>query len=98
VPLSTTTAVAASTPASSAPAPAAEAYDPDICPGHSAMGTYHHSNPTCLADQLGYDWYRSPIYGFAADGVPIAGPWVSDNTLARSSWRIRDYADSGPEP
>ncbi len=75
-------------------APAAEAYDLDICPGHSAMGTYHHhSNPTCLADQLGYDWYHSPIYGFAADGVPIAGPWVSDNTLARSSWRVRDYAD-----
>ncbi|MBL6926825.1 MAG: YHYH protein, partial [Acidimicrobiia bacterium] len=75
-------------------APAAEAYDLDICPGHSAMGTYHHhSNPTCLADQLGYDWYHSPIYGFAADGVPIAGPWVSDNTLARSSWRVRDYVD-----
>jgi hypothetical protein len=75
-------------------APAAEAYDLDICPGHSAMGTYHHhSNPTCLADQLGYDWYHSPIYGFAADGAPISGPWVSDNTLARSSWRVRDYAN-----
>ncbi len=76
-------------------APAAEAYDLDICPGHSAQGIYHHhSHPTCLAEQLGDDGSgHSPIYGFASDGVPIAGPWVSDGTLARSSWRVRDYAD-----
>jgi hypothetical protein len=76
-------------------APAAEAYDLDICPGHSAMGNYHHhSHPTCLAERLGDDGSgHSPIYGFAADGVPIAGPWVDDDKPARSSWRIRDYAD-----
>ena len=76
-------------------APAAEVYDLDICPGHSAMGNYHHhSHPTCLAEQLGDDGSaHSPVYGFAADGVPIAGPWVDDDSPARSSWRIRDYAE-----
>ena len=78
-------------------APAAEAYDLDVCPGHSAMGTYHHhSHPVCLADQLGDDGSaHSPVYGYAADGVPIAGPWVTNGVLARSSWRLRDYDDPG---
>lgn len=76
-------------------APFAEIYDLDICPGHSAFGTYHHhSHPTCLAVQLGDNGTaHSPVYGFAADGVPIAGPWVDTGILARSSWTIRDYDD-----
>ncbi|MBK5267122.1 MAG: YHYH protein [Acidimicrobiia bacterium] len=76
-------------------APVAESYDLDICPGHSAMGTYHHhSYPTCLADQLGDTGdSHSPIYGFASDGFPIYGPWVADGVLARSSWTVRDYED-----
>lgn len=76
-------------------APVAESYDLDICPGHSAMGQYHHhSHPTCLADLVGDDGSgHSPIYGFAADGFAVYGPWVADGTLARSSWVIRDYDD-----
>ncbi len=76
-------------------APLAEVYDLDVCPGHSALGAYHHhSHPTCLAGQLGDDGTaHSPVYGFAADGVPIAGPWVDEGVLARSSWKVRDYAD-----
>ena len=78
-------------------APAAEVYDLDVCPGHSALGTYHpHSHPVCLAGQLGDGGSaHSPVYGYAADGVPIAGPWVTDGVLARSSWRLRDYDDPG---
>jgi len=78
-------------------APAAEAYDMDLCPGHSAMGNYHHhSHPVCLADQLGdAGTAHSTIYGFAMDGVAIAGPWVADGVLARSSWKVRDYEDPG---
>jgi hypothetical protein len=78
-------------------APAAEAYDMDLCPGHSAMGNYHHhSHPVCLADQLDdAGMTHSPIYGFAIDGVAIAGPWVDDGLLARSSWKVRDYEDPG---
>ena len=74
-------------------APEAEVYDLDICPGHSAFGTYHHhSHPVCLAEQLvdvGTD--HSPVYGFALDGAPIAGPWAGAGLLARSSWTTRDY-------
>ena len=71
----------------------AEEYDLDICPGHSAQGTYHHhSHPTCLAEQLGdVGNSHSPVYGFATDGVPIAGPWADNDLLARSSWLPRDY-------
>ena len=75
-------------------APIAEGYDLDICPGHSAQGTYHHhSHPICLAEQLGdIGGSHSPVYGFAIDGVPIAGPWVDSDLLARSSWLPRDYS------
>ena len=73
----------------------AEEYDLDICPGHSAQGTYHHhSHPICLAEQLGdIGDSHSPVYGFAIDGVPIAGPWVDSGLLARSSWLPRDYSN-----
>ncbi|MDP6964818.1 MAG: YHYH protein [Acidimicrobiales bacterium] len=72
----------------------AEEYDLDICPGHSAQGTYHHhSHPICLAEQLeDIGASHSPVYGFAIDGVPIAGPWVDSGLLARSSWLPRDYS------
>lgn len=72
-----------------------EIYDLDICVGHAAMGNYHHhSNPTCLQNQLGDDGSEaSPIYGFAADGYPIYGPWEAAGTLAKSCWMTRDYDD-----
>ena len=74
----------------------AEEYDLDICPGHSAQGTYHHhSHPICLAEQLeDIGDSHSPVYGFAIDGVPIAGPWVDSGLLARSSWLPRNYNTS----
>ncbi len=74
-------------------APVAEVYDVDICGGHAANGDYHHHfYSECLADLVGDDGNaHSPIYGFAADGYPIYGPWESDGELALSSWRARDY-------
>ncbi|HMA36362.1 MAG TPA: S-layer homology domain-containing protein, partial [Chloroflexia bacterium] len=70
-----------------------EVYDMDICPGHAAMGNYHHhSYAECLA-QLVNDTGNgpSPVYGFAADGYPIYGPWETAGQLAQSGWRTRDY-------
>lgn len=74
-------------------APVAEAYDVDICGGHAAQGDYHHHFYTsCLAELVGDDGSaHSPIYGFAADGYPIHGPYESANTLALSGWATRDY-------
>jgi hypothetical protein len=70
--------------------------DLDICPGHSAMGDYHtHSNPTCMAAQMDDPGTKhSPIYGFAADGYPVYGPWHADGVLANSCWKTRDYDDA----
>lgn len=75
-----------------------EWYDLDICPGHSAMGNYHHhSHPGCLAEQLDDTGTgHSPIYGFAADGYAIYGPWHSDGFLAQSCWITRDYRADSP--
>ena len=72
-----------------------EGYDLDICLGHSANGNYHnHSHPTCLQNELGDDGSApSPIYGFAADGYPIYGPWEAAGVLAQSCWKTRDYDD-----
>lgn len=74
-------------------APVAEQYDVDICGGHSANGDYHHHFYTsCLATLLGDDGTEhSPLYGYAADGYPIYGPWHSDGVLAVSAWEVRDY-------
>jgi len=36
---------------------------------------------------------HSPIYGFAADGYPIHGPWASAGQTAQSCWAQRDYDD-----
>lgn len=76
-------------------APEAERYDVDICGGHAAMSDYHHHFYTsCLADLLDDDGSdHSPIYGYAADGYPIYGPWEADGVLAVSAWRTRDYDD-----
>lgn len=72
-----------------------EVYDLDICVGHSANGNYHHhSNPTCLGQQLGDDGSGpSPIYGFSADGYPLYGPYESAGELVHSCWKTRDYDD-----
>jgi hypothetical protein len=77
-------------------APVAEQYDVDICGGHSANGDYHHHFYTsCLADLVGDSGEQhSPIYGYAADGYPIYGPWVDENVLATSAWSERDYAST----
>jgi|GEM_PF-1586443 len=73
-----------------------ELYDMDICPGHAAGGDYHHHfYPKCLAKQLNDSGTsHSPIYGFAADGYPIYGPYTAANTLAVSGWTTRNYADT----
>ncbi|BDF95108.1 YHYH protein [Pseudoalteromonas sp. KAN5] len=74
-------------------APIAEQYDVDVCGGHAANGEYHHHFYTrCLADMLNDDGSaHSPIYGFAADGYPLYGPYESKDELALSGWQIRDY-------
>ena len=74
-------------------APVAEQYDVDICGGHAAQGEYHHHFYTsCLADLVADDGtVHSPIYGFAADGYPVYGPWENTDTLALSGWKTRDY-------
>jgi len=70
-----------------------EYYDMDICPGHAANSEYHHHfYPKCLASELGDTGTgHSPVYGFAADGYPIYGPWVAAGELARSGWITRTY-------
>ena len=75
-------------------APVAEQYDVDICGGHAAQGDYHHHfYSSCLADLVADDGSQhSPVYGFAADGYPIYGPWQAAGTLAQSSWVTRDYS------
>lgn len=75
-------------------APVAEQYDVDICGGHAANGDYHHHfYSSCLARLVGDQADgHSPIYGFAADGYPIYGPWEADGQLAISSWVVRDYS------
>ncbi len=78
-------------------APVAEQYDVDICGGHAANGDYHHHfHSSCMANQLNDNGTtHSPVYGYAADGYPIYGPWESNGVLAKSSWVVRDYANAG---
>ena len=80
-------------------APVAEKYDVDICGGHAANGDYyHHAYTSCLADLVGDDGSEhSPIYGYAADGYPVYGPYESADTLAISGWVIRDYGANTSE-
>ncbi|WP_417698552.1 YHYH protein [Psychromonas sp.] len=80
-------------------APEAEQYDVDICAGHAANGLYHHHQYTsCLAELVGDEGdQHSPIYGFAADGYPLYGPYESAGELAVSGWKVRDYGASEAE-
>lgn len=76
--------------------PVVGSLDLDMCSGQAINGNYHHRvYSACLADALDDDGTgHSPIYGFAADGYPIYGPWEADQTLATSCWKTRDY-DTG---
>ena len=75
-------------------APIAEQYDVDICGGHAPpSGDYHHHFYTsCLANLVADEGDgHSPIYGFAADGYALYGPFESAGVLAVSGWDTRDY-------
>lgn len=77
-------------------APKFEVYDVDMCLGHAQQqGNYHHHMfSKCLQELMGDDGSsHSPIYGFAADGYPIYGPYFSQGVLAKSAWVMRDYDD-----
>ena len=77
-------------------APGAMGDDGFSCAGPSADESAPHVYPECLALHLGDDSARhSPVYGFAADGYPVHGPWADLELLARSSWRLRDYDTAG---
>lgn len=77
-------------------APGAVGDDGASCAGPAADESAPHVYPECLALHLGDDSARhSPVYGFAADGYPIHGPWAELELLARSSWRLRDYETPG---
>jgi hypothetical protein len=80
-------------------APIAEQYDVGICGGHAAGGEYHHHFYTsCLATLLGDNGdEHSPIYGFAADGYPLYGPYEGNDLLALSGWEMRDYGAATSE-
>lgn len=78
-------------------APFAEVYDVDLCGGHAAQGDYHHHfYSECWAKVAGEDTTagrsgHSVIFGFAADGYPVYGPWHDTGVLAQSCWKMRDY-------
>ncbi|MDE0653658.1 MAG: YHYH protein [bacterium] len=77
-------------------APGAVGDDGFSCAGPAADESTPHVYPECLALHLGDDSGRhSPIYGFAADGYPVHGPWADLELPARSSWRLRDYDTAG---
>lgn len=79
-------------------APLAEYYDVDICGGHAANGDYHHHfYSQCWATVAGEEENgHSPIYGYAADGYPVYGPWHDSGVLAKSCWQTRDYSAVSP--
>lgn len=70
-----------------------EAYDLGPCRGHAANGDYHHHDlSSCLVEQLSDEGAgHSPVYGVAADGYLIYGPYVDSGTMAQSCWVARDY-------
>jgi len=79
-----------------------EKYDLDICQGHAAGSIdsaeyHHHSYPTCLGDRLDdHGDHVSPILGYAADGYPVLGPWVTAGVLATTCWKPRAYTPLSP--
>ena len=77
-------------------APGAVGDDGFSCAGPTADDLLPHTYPECLALHLGDDSARhSPVYGLAADGYPVHGPWADLELPARSSWRLRDYETAG---
>ena len=70
-----------------------EAYDLGPCRGHAANGDYHHHDlSTCLMDQIGEDGSgHSDVYGVAADGILLYGPYNDNGQYAESCWVARDY-------
>ena len=78
-------------------APEFEIYDVDICSGHAQTeGDYHHHMfSPCLAALFNDNGQaHSPIYGYAADGYPVYGPYYAKGVLAKSAWVKRDYSDT----
>ena len=77
-------------------APGAVGDDGVSCAGPTADEQAPHVYPECLGLHLVDDSARhSPVYGFAADGYPVHGPWADLELPARSSWRLRDYSTAG---
>lgn len=77
-------------------APKFEVHDVDICSGHAENnGQYHHHTfSSCLQKLMGDEGFEhSPIYGFAADGYAIYGPYHDQGVLVKSAWVERDYDD-----
>jgi hypothetical protein len=77
-------------------APKFELYDLDVCSGHAqTSGDYHHHMfSSCLMSLFNDDGSgHSPVYGYAADGYPIYGPYHAAEVLAKSAWVARDYDD-----
>ncbi len=62
----------------------------DVCHGHTPPGDayHHHAYSSCLAQQLNdAGTQHSPIYGYAADGYPIYGPWHANGVGVQSCWK-----------
>ena len=52
----------------------------------------------CLIQKVGDEGNgHSPIYGFAADGYALYGPYESAGVLAVSGWEMRDYGASSSQ-
>jgi hypothetical protein len=76
-----------------------EKWDMDVDYGHApGSGDYHHHfySPSLAAQVGDAGTAHSPIYGWAADGYPIRGPWISNGVLAQSGWQTRDYSAGSP--
>ena len=62
-------------------------------------GSYHyHGDPDTLYDDTGIS--ASPVIGFAADGVPIFGPWIDDGGIIRkatSSYQLKTGSRPAPD-
>ncbi|GBG31932.1 Hypothetical Protein FCC1311_081572 [Hondaea fermentalgiana] len=76
-------------------APKFEIYDVDINGGHAqTSGQYHiHATTNMMPALKGENNSdaKSSVWGFAADGFPILGPYISDGVKAQSCWKARNY-------
>lgn len=78
-------------------APYLEIYSLDICGGHNEF-YHHHQYSQCWAEKVGEDYVgHSELYGFAADGYAIYGPYEDTGVLAKSCWVPRDYTKTPDE-